>query len=196
MTPQPQQQWDETPERDMTEKDYGDESVVTSQQHCEHECAHHEVCTLNNSLLWKYLPKGKTSYIWCEDTIRLIDGDCPHDTRTSRSAPRLNTQPKGTTCEDCQRFRTKECPYPESNITITKCNSFMIDLESHDAAIAAQAREDEREWLRLENALDLFWMIGRITRAMKDNQCIHGELDGVLERLNRVAESLRAGGDE
>ena len=80
--------------------------------------------------------------------VEMATHTCPvftpqHDTRTSRPAPspRLNTQPKGTTCEDCQRFRTKECPYPESNITITKCNSFMIDLESHDTAISAQARK-------------------------------------------------------
>jgi hypothetical protein len=57
--------------------------------------------------------------------------------------PRLNTQPKGTTCEDCYRFRTEECPYPESNITITRCNSFIIDLEQHDASIRNAARIDE-----------------------------------------------------
>jgi hypothetical protein len=47
-------------------------------QHCEH----YEVCVMCNALLRGYLPKGEISYIWCEDTIRLLDGNCPHDTRS------------------------------------------------------------------------------------------------------------------
>jgi hypothetical protein len=54
----------------------------------------------------------------------------------------LNTQPQGCTCEDCIRFRDVECPYPDSNITMDRCNSFLLNIEEHDAAIARQARED------------------------------------------------------
>jgi hypothetical protein len=72
-----------------------------------------------------------------------LDDDAQKDFKVIRSRPhtptpqlpRHNTQPKGTTCEDCQRFRKEECPYPESNITITRCNSFLMDVEQHDTAI-------------------------------------------------------------
>ena len=56
-------------------------SSMTPQREPEH-CGHYEVCTMNNSVLRGYLPKGKSSHIWCEDTVRLAnDGTCPHDTR-------------------------------------------------------------------------------------------------------------------
>jgi hypothetical protein len=59
----------------------------------------------------------------------------PHTPAPSR----LNTQPKGCTCEDCIRFRDAECPYPDSNITMNRCNSFLLNIEEHNAAIAHAA---------------------------------------------------------
>lgn len=54
----------------------------------------------------------------------------------------LNTMPEGTTCEECQRFRKPECPYPGSNITMNKCKAFLINLQHHDASIRNQTLID------------------------------------------------------
>jgi hypothetical protein len=91
------QQWDETPERDKPERDYGDEDTE-------------------------------------------VELSCGNFERPHTPAPsRLNTQPKGCTCEDCIRFRDAECPYPDSNITMDRCNSFLLNIDEHDAAIARTA---------------------------------------------------------
>lgn len=55
---------------------------------------------------------------------------------------KLNTQPEGTTCEDCQRFEKSDCPYPGSNITMIMCNSFLFDIKQHDAALRAQWEQE------------------------------------------------------
>lgn len=73
----------------------------------------------------------------------------------------LNTMPEGTTCEDCQRFRKPECPYPDSNITMNKCKAFLINLKQHDAAIRQQERA---------RVLDL--IIKEAQRAREDNRAI------------------------
>jgi hypothetical protein len=81
--------------------------------------------------------------------VRLDDVDAVIDmlkAERSRSRPisspqqvddpiRLNTQPEGCDCGDCQRFRKDECPYPGSNPTIYICNSFLMDVKAHDTAI-------------------------------------------------------------
>ena len=54
---------------------------------------------------------------------------------------RLNTQPEGCDCRDCQRYRKDECPYPGSNPTIYICNSFLMDVKEHDAKVAKAERE-------------------------------------------------------
>ena len=68
-----------------------------------------------------------------------IERACRSRPLTKAPDHRLNTQPKGCTCEDCQRFRKEDCPYPGSNITMDRCNSFLIDIEQHDAQVAHAA---------------------------------------------------------
>jgi len=53
---------------------------------------------------------------------------------------RLNTQPEGCYCGDCQRYEQKECPYPGSNATMSLCNSFYMDVKKHDAEVAKKER--------------------------------------------------------
>ena len=89
----------------------------------------------------------------------------PH---TSTSLPRLNTQPKGTTCEDCQRFRKEECPYPESNITITRCNSFLMDIEQHDST--TRKAEREKVLSPIKAVYDRFSHLDKILSA-RDPDC-------------------------
>ena len=65
----------------------------------------------------------------------------PHHTSTPPDDPiRLNTQPEGCDCRDCQRYRKDECPYPGSNPTIYICNSFLMDVKQHDTAIRTEER--------------------------------------------------------
>jgi hypothetical protein len=87
-------------------------------EHCEHKNA--------------YEKKGVR---YCDDCMTAWEISRPHTPAPSR----LNTQPKGCTCEDCIRFRDAECPYPDSNITMNRCNSFLLNIEEHNAAIAHAA---------------------------------------------------------
>jgi hypothetical protein len=75
------------------------------------------------------------------DEKSILESIYDQQSRPHTKAPdhRLNTQPKGCTCEDCQRFRKEDCPYPGSNITMDRCNSFLIDIEQHDAQVAHAA---------------------------------------------------------
>ena len=56
----------------------------------------------------------------------------------------------------------------------------------------ARIRGDERERLRVVTESPLFWSIGRIEGAMRDNAVIRSELDGVLPHLYSISESLRS----
>jgi hypothetical protein len=55
----------------------------------------------------------------------------------------------------------------------------------------AEGAKQERERLRVETENPLYWSIGRIQAANRDNKCIANELDGVLPRLRSISESLR-----
>lgn len=105
-------------------------------KHCDHErvCKHNEFGSspCNGKVYVPFIPIGAKTHT----------KKCPDDTRNKKStAPGLNTQPKGCFCEDCIRFRKKDCPYPGSNITMTMCNSFLIDIINHDAKVIKDARE-------------------------------------------------------
>lgn len=42
-------------------------------------CIHYKVCVLNNALIREILPKGKVSFLWCEDGVRMSnEGVCSH----------------------------------------------------------------------------------------------------------------------
>lgn len=126
--------------------------------HCKHEC----VCSPYRMIV---------GHTYGTDDYACVKQNCEHDTRRSRPAStaptpnqhvcphleyrndvgfchyhdnpiQLNTMPEGTTCEDCQRFRKPECPYPDSNITMNKCKAFLINLKQHDAAIRQQVLDD------------------------------------------------------
>jgi hypothetical protein len=71
------QQWDETPERDMTEKDYGDESQP--QQHCGHEC----VCFLLPEIEER-IPEAMCTAEHCEFDTRNPHHHLITDTRTGK----------------------------------------------------------------------------------------------------------------
>jgi len=58
----------------------------------------------------------------------------PHTSIPAYDPIRLNTQPEGCDCRDCQRYQKDECPYPGSNPTIYICNSFLMDVKQHDTA--------------------------------------------------------------
>jgi len=64
----------------------------------------------------------------------------PHTSTPPDDPIRLNTQPEGCDCRDCQRYRKDECPYPGSNPTIYICNSFLMDVKQHDTAIRTEER--------------------------------------------------------
>jgi hypothetical protein len=100
--------------------------MTAQQPHCEHEC----VC-----------PDWKASHSDEDEDPEPCNISCMQRmTRPNPPAPsRLNTQPQGCTCEDCIRFRDAECPYPDSNITMNRCNSFLLNIEEHNAAIARAA---------------------------------------------------------
>lgn len=92
------------------------------------DCRYYPRCNIAMDLL--YCPK-KTGNRDCEEYVSIPE----------RDPIRLNTQPEGCYCWDCQRYEQKECPYPGSNATMSLCNSFYMDVKKHDAAVARKERE-------------------------------------------------------
>lgn len=77
---------------------------------------------------------------------RVAELGCASHSSQPAAPAGLNTQPKECTCEDCQRFRHPDCPYPDSNITMDRCCAFMADI----VAIEAAGAKAERERVRTE----------------------------------------------
>jgi RNA polymerase subunit RPABC4/transcription elongation factor Spt4 len=103
-----------------------------------------------------------------------IERACRSRPLTKAPDHRLNTQPKGCTCEDCQRFRKEDCPYPGSNITMDRCNSFLIDIEQHDAQVARAATLAENKRL-LDAIKEYARRNGYWWRVREDEQRYHWE---------------------
>ena len=70
---------------------------------------------------------------------------------------------------------------------------YLEEMMEQEDALREEGAKQERERLRVDTESPLFWSIGRIEGAMRDNACIRSELDGVLPRLHEISESLRGG---
>lgn len=118
----------------------------------------------------------------------------------SRTNP-LNTQPEGTTCEDCQRFRKDECPYPGSNITMTMCNAFLYDTRRQPQqpdALAPKFNSTELillahdEWKRREERKHIHeeipWVQGFINGFITQKKWAREHLDKIQRD---AAENIR-----
>ena len=99
----------------------------------------------------------------------------PHTSTPPDDPIRLNTQPEGCDCRDCQRYRKDECPYPGSNPTIYICNSFLMDVKQHDTAIRT---EERNKILRLVESDE--W------QKEHDEQTRNQTLDDVRKALSHI----------
>lgn len=119
----------------------------TPAQQPEH-CEHYELCRMYLSLLKEYLPNGKCAHIWCEDTIRLIDGKCPHDTRSRPHTPPERIPMKSCfgkfmdcPCEDecgVSEFCEAHSKMPSCGLTDSQC----YEVQNHEKAEAAKAERE------------------------------------------------------